>query len=270
MMYLNFYGLQEQPFNITPDPRFLVYTAGHREAYENLLYGIGARMGFMKMVGEVGTGKTTICRAVLRSLPPDVESALILNPAMDEVQLIAAIMQDLGIPVVCDDRMRLIDFLNAYLLDQNNAKRNVVVVIDEAQNLPPSVMEQIRLLSNLETDQQKLMQIVLVGQPELDVRLADRDMRQLRQRIMISAALKPLSRQEVSLYVAHRLRVAGEGSSCRFSPKAIHTVYKSSKGLPRLINKICDRAMLAGYADGVAEIGARQVYCAINELQGVL
>lgn len=269
-MYLDFYGLKEWPFSITPDPRFLVYTAKHKEAYENLLYGITARKGFIKMVGEVGSGKTTLCRAVLRSLPDNVESALILNPAMNEVQLISAIMNDLGIPVMCDDRMRLIDFLNAYLLDQNQADRNVVVVIDEAQNLPPSVMEQIRLLSNLETDQNKLMQIVLVGQPELDARLAEKDLRQLRQRIMVNSNLTPLTKKETGYYIDHRLYVAGGSDDVRFERAAVNLVYRYSRGMPRLVNKICDSSMLSGYVTGSRVIGRREVKRALSELEGLI
>lgn len=270
IMYLDFYGLKEQPFNITPDPRFLVYTPGHREAFDNLLYGINSRKGFIKMVGEVGTGKTTLCRAVLRTLPDNVESALILNPAMDEVQLISAIMQDLGIPVFCNDRMRLINLLNAYLLDQNSSGRNVVVVIDEAQNLPAAVMEQIRLLSNLETDQDKLMQIVMVGQPELETRLACRDLRQLRQRIMVSSRLKPLDRKETEYYINHRLKVAGGGDDIGFNSAAINLIFKKTRGLPRLVNKICDLALLSGYADGSRIVGRKQAKEAIIELEGVV
>jgi len=269
-MYLDFYGLKEQPFNITPDPRFLVYTDGHREAYDKLLYGITGRKGFIKMVGEVGTGKTTICRAVLRSLPEDVESALILNPAMDEVQLIAAIMQDLGIPVYCNDRMRLIDLLNAYPLDRNRAGRNVVIFIDEAQNLPAPVMEQIRLLSNLETDEQKLMQIVLAGQPELDTRLAAQQFRQLRQRIMVSSNLKALDAQETRKYIEHRLRVAGADGAAHFDEQALALIHRRAGGLPRLINKICDMGLLAGYAEGAKTLGRRHIRQAIAELEGVI
>lgn len=269
-MYLDFYGLKEQPFNITPDPRFLVYTNGHREAFDSLLYGIKSRKGFIKMVGEVGTGKTTLCRAVLRTLPDDVESALILNPAADEIQLISAIMQDLGIPVFCNDRMRLINLLNAYLLDQNRAGRNVVVMIDEAQNLPAAVMEQIRLLSNLETDQDKLMQIVMVGQPELENRLGRNELRQLRQRIMVSARLEPLGRRDTGYYISHRLRVAGAGEELAFEPGAVAAVYKISRGLPRLVNKICDLALLAGYADRSRRIDRKHARQAIAELEGVI
>jgi general secretion pathway protein A len=269
-MYTDFYNLKERPFNITPDPRFLMYTPGHREAYDNLLYGIKERKGFMKMVGEVGSGKTTLCRAVLRSVPENVESALILNPAVNEVQLISSIMKDLGLPVVSHDRMQLIHSLNAYLLEQNSAKKNVVVMIDEAQELPPSVMEQIRLLSNLETDQDKLMQIVLIGQPELDNRLAQKEFRQLRQRIMVKCRLKPLSRSETDYYIDHRLLVAGAGDNLFFDDAAIDIVYKVSRGLPRLVNKVCDSAMLSGYAEGTHVIGRKEVKKAVIELKGIL
>lgn len=179
-------------------------------------------------------------------------------------------MQDLGIPVTSNDRMHLIGFLNAYLLDQNNAERNVVVIIDEAQDLPPSVMEQIRLLSNLETDQNKLMQIVLVGQPELDVRLGEKELRQLRQRIMVNSNLTPLTKRETGYYIDHRLYVAGAADEVNFEHKASSLVYKASQGLPRLVNKICDSAMLSGYVAGTKVITHREVKRALGELEGLI
>jgi MSHA biogenesis protein MshM len=270
MMYETHFGLQEAPFSLTPNTRYFLKSRGHSDALELLMAALREREGFIKITGEVGTGKTTLCRAVLRTLPDNVDSALILNPAMNEVQLISAIMQDLGIPVFCNDRMRLINLLNAYLLDQNSAGRNVVVVIDEAQNLPAAVMEQIRLLSNLETDQDKLMQIVMVGQPELEKRLACNELRQLRQRIMVSSRLKPLDRKETEYYINHRLKVAGGGGDIGFNSAAINLIFKATHGLPRLVNKICDLALLSGYADGSRIVGRKQTKEAITELEGVV
>lgn len=267
-MYLNFFGLQELPFNITPDPRFLFFSARHREAYDHLLYGIEERKGFMTLTGEVGSGKTTVCRAVLAGLSGQVRTALVLNPSLTETQLLRAILRDLGLTPKGRDRQGFLEQLNEYLLAQTRAGFNVALFIDEAQNLAPNVLEQIRLLSNLETDQHKLMQIVLAGQPELATRLGRPELRQLKQRITISCRLLPLTEEETALYIQHRLAVAGAGEAVRFDPEAVRLVFRFAGGIPRLTNTVCDRALLAGYVGGSRCIGKREVKRAVAELEG--
>ncbi len=271
-MYLDFFGFKEKPFNITPDPRFLVYTQQHKTAFDDLLYGINQRVGFMELVGEVGSGKSTLCRALLAALPPSVQTALILNPCLNEGHLLRSILLDLGVSAAADShgREEMIDVLNSYLLRMNRLQRNVIVIIDEAQNLASDVMEQLRLLSNLETDDRKLMQIILAGQPELDRRLAHPSLRQLRQRIMIKGELRALTKMETDIYIDHRLLVAGAGDGVFFDDDAINLVHRGSRGIPRLINKICDRALLAGYAKGALVVGMREVKRALSELGDVL
>lgn len=267
-MYLDYYGLKELPFNITPDPRFLFFAPRHREAFDHLVYGIEQRKGFIALVGEVGSGKTTICRAVLSHLKGRMESALILNPCLTGTQLVRAILYDLGFPAAGRDRLSLIEQLNAFLLEKARVGVNVAVIIDEAQDLAPEVMEQVRLLSNLETDQQKLMQIVLAGQPELDHRLAGPELRQLRQRIGVRCRLDPLDEQDTRHYIEHRLRVAGAERTALFDAAATHLVFRHSGGIPRLINKICDMALLAGFAVGAQTLGGGEVKKALAELEG--
>ena len=266
-MYFDFFGLKEAPFNITPDPRFLYQSARHREAFEHLLYGIDQRKGFLVLTGEVGAGKTTVCRAVLARLPAGVRTALVLNPTLTETQLLRAILHDFGLEPRGRDRLGYIEQLNAFLLEQSRAGFNVALFIDEAQNLSPDVMEQVRLLSNLETDQHKLMQIVLSGQPELQARLARPELRQLRQRVMITCHLLPLSEEETAGYVRHRLAVAGAGADVGFTPDAVRLVYKHARGIPRVTNTICDRALLAGYVAGTKQVGRREVKRARAELE---
>ena len=268
-MYLDFYGLRESPFNITPDPRFLFFTEAHQAALDSLIYGIEARKGFLELVGEVGCGKTTLCRAALARLTKGVQTALILNPSLSAIQLLQAILRDLGLPTRSRDRLRLIEQLNAFLLDRAEAGVNVAVIVDEAQNLSAEVMEQVRLLSNLETDQHKLMQIVLAGQPELERRLSQPDLRQLRQRLMVRATLGPLGEADTRRYVAHRLGVAGAGTEVGFEDAALKLLHRGSNGIPRVINKICDLAMLAGYAAGRRQVGKAEVGRALVELEGM-
>ncbi|MBP7830834.1 MAG: AAA family ATPase [Kiritimatiellae bacterium] len=266
-MYLDFYGLKEPPFNITPDPRFLYFSARHREAYDHLIYGIEHRKGFIALTGEVGSGKTTVCRAVLAALPKEVRTALVLNPSLTETQLLRAILHDFGLAPKGRDRLAYIEQLNAFLLEQTRQGFNVALFIDEAQDLLPEVMEQIRLLSNLETDQHKLMQIVLAGQPELQARLARPEFRQLRQRIMISCNLLPLSEEETGLYIQHRLAVAGAADGAGFAADAVRRIHKYAGGIPRITNTVCDRAMLAGYIAGTRQVGGREVKRALEELR---
>lgn len=266
-MYLEFFGLDEFPFNITPDPRYLYFSARHLEAMDLLLYGIQQRKGFIELTGEVGCGKTTICRAVLSRLTRSVQTSLVLNPCLDGSQLLRAILADFGVPPRSHDRLELIEQLNNFLLDQDARGNNVVIIIDEAQDLHPDVMEEIRLLSNLETDQRKLMQIVLAGQPELRERLAQHEFRQLRQRILIRCHLRPLAREEIGAYVTHRLRVAGANGEVEFDAGAVEDIYRYSAGIPRLINAVCDLAMLAGYVAQTKHISEREVEKALDQLE---
>ncbi|MCX6996114.1 MAG: AAA family ATPase [Kiritimatiellaeota bacterium] len=270
-MYLEFYQLKELPFNVTPDPRFLFFARRHREAFDLVRYGIEHRKGFIVLCGEVGSGKTTLCRAVLASLPAtQVRVALVLNPLLTETQLIRAILQDLGLPSASRDRLNLIDQLNGFLLTRAREGLNVAVIIDEAQNLTPAVMEQVRLLSNLETDQHKLLQIVLAGQPELKTRLALPELRQLRQRILVACELQPLNEEEVAHYLAYRLQVAGAAAADLFEAPAIRLVHRHSGGIPRLINALADRALMAGFVAAAPRIGKKEVARAIEDLGGLL
>jgi general secretion pathway protein A len=268
-MYLDYYGLKELPFNITPDPRFLFFSAQHREAFDHLLYGIENRRGFIELTGEVGLGKTTLCRAVLANLPKKVHTAMVLNPTVSGTQLLRAILNDFGFRYKGRDRLFYLDQLNAFLLSQIQDGNNVAVIIDEAQDLMPEVMEQVRLLSNLETDQHKLMQIVLVGQPELHKRLEQNELRQLKQRIMIRCNLLPLTEDETGQYLAHRLRVAGAEPRVGFDREAVELIYNYAKGIPRLTNALCDRVMIAGYVAGKRMIGAPEVYKALFDMESV-
>ncbi len=268
-MYLEYFGLKELPFNITPDPRFLFFSAQHREAFDHLLYGIENRKGFIELTGEVGSGKTTLCRAVLANLSKKIHTALVLNPTVSGTQLLRAILNDFGLHVVGRDRLSYIEQLNAFLLGQMKEGNNVAVIIDEAQDLTPEVMEQVRLLSNLETDQHKLMQIVLAGQPELRKRLDRPELRQLKQRIMVRCNLQPLTEEETGQYIGHRLKVAGAKPQVGFDHEAVKLVYSYAKGIPRVINSVCDRVMMAGYVAGKLIIGAPEVRKALADMEAV-
>ncbi len=267
-MYLSFYGFKEAPFAITPDPRFLYYAQRHREAFDHLMYGIEHRKGFIELTGEVGSGKTTLCRAVLANLSRRVQTSLILNPWLTETQLLRAILRDFGLEIRGRDRLACLDMLNAFLLDQLHRGNNVALIIDEAQDLTPAVLEQVRLLSNLETDQHKLLQIVLCGQPELKQRLAAPALRQLRQRITVRCQLFPLTESEATHYIEHRLKLAGWTGDALFVDEAVHRVADYSQGIPRLINAVCDVALLAGYVAGARRIDAACVARAIQQLEG--
>ncbi len=267
-MYEEFYGLSAPPFSITPDPRFLFFSDRHREAYEHVLFGITQRKGFIQLTGEVGAGKSTLCRAVLERLGSGYATALILNPMMTSNQLIRAILHELGLDSSGNDRLRLGHRLNEFLLARSAAGGDVVLFVDEAQDLPDELLEEIRLLSNLETDDRKLLQIVLIGQPELRVRLARPSLRQLRQRITVRYHLGPLQRDEIEAYILHRLTVAGARGRPTFSPAAVRAVHRASHGVPRLVNAICDKTLLAGYVEGVDRLGRRQVRRAVRDLAG--
>jgi general secretion pathway protein A len=267
-VYLEYYGLKEPPFDITPNPRFLFYSPKHREAFNHLLYGIRERKGFVQLTGEVGAGKTTVCRAMLDQLGERYATALILNPVLDPDQLMKAIAMEFGLNVKGMDRLETVAALNAFLLQQVDKRREAVLIIDEAQDLTNELLEQVRLLSNLETDDRKLLQIVLMGQPELRDRLNDFNLRQLRQRITVRYHLRPLTRTEVGQYVHHRLQVSGANGSPYFTNPALWRVYRYSAGIPRLINGVCDKCLLAGFVQLRDRIDFKMVGKAIAELEG--
>ncbi|MCG8458375.1 MAG: AAA family ATPase [Holophagales bacterium] len=267
-MYEEFYGLQESPFNITPDPRFLFYSHRHREAYDHLFYGITQRKGFIQITGEVGAGKTTLCRALLEKLGEEYRTALVLNPVMTSIQLLRTILRELGLDHRGNDRVRLNESLDAFLLEQITLGKDVVLIIDEAQDLTDELLEQVRLLSNLETDQRKLLQIVLMGQPELRDKLDQHSLRQLRQRITVRYHLHSLSRHETEYYLQHRLQVAGANGRPTFSPWAVRAIHRYSGGVPRLINAVADKVLLCGYVEGRDQLGWSQVRRAVRELEG--
>ena len=267
-MYLEFYGLTEPPFTITPNPRFLFYSVKHREAFNHLLYGIRERKGFVQLTGEVGAGKTTLCRALLQELGDNFSTALILNPVLTSDQLVKAVAMEFGLEVQGLDRLETIARINEFLLDQLRKRRDAVLIIDEAQDLTDDLLEQVRLLSNLETDDRKLVQIVLMGQPELRERLNAYNLRQLRQRITVRYHLNPLSRSELAQYVHHRLQVSGAKGAPYFTGPALWRVYRYSKGIPRLVNALCDKALLAGCVEKKFRITYGIVGRAIKELEG--
>ncbi|MBK6673294.1 MAG: AAA family ATPase [Proteobacteria bacterium] len=269
-MYLSFYGLAEKPFSITPDPRYLFLGGRHAEALAHLVYGISEAGGFIQLTGEVGTGKTTIIRSLLAKQPDNAEIALILNPRMNAPEFMLTLCEELGI-LLPDDAVgsvkELVDILNRYLLKSHAQGKRVVLIVDEAQNLAPEVLEQVRLLTNLETETQKLLQIILIGQPELRDMLARNDLRQLAQRITGRYHLDPLSREESSAYVKHRLRIAGATTEI-FTGGALTEMYRVSGGVPRLLNVIGDRALLGGYSEDRHIITASVVRKAASEVFG--
>ncbi len=267
-MYLQFYGLSEPPFSITPDPRFVFLSERHRDALAHLLYGIGqgGSGGFVQLTGEVGTGKTTLCRLLLEQMPSDTRVALVLNPRLSPVELVETICEELKLEVepVRGSLKGLVDLLNRYLLRAYGDGLRVVLIIDEAQNLSFEALEQVRLLTNLETATQKLLQIILLGQPELRETLARPELRQLTQRITARFHLTPLSTDETEEYLRHRLAVAG----CRrfpFSRLAVRRIHQHAGGVPRLINVIADRALTAGYVGELSQIGEKEVERAARE-----
>ena len=269
-MYLSFFGLNEKPFSITPDPRYLFLSGQHAEAMAHLLYGINEAGGFIQLTGEVGTGKTTIVRSLLTRAPENAEIALILNPRMTPPEFLLTLCEELGIgvPDTAEGSLKdLVDVLSEYLLRAHAAGSRVVLVVDEAQNLSPEVLEQVRLLTNLETNTRKLLQIILIGQPELRELLSRNELRQLAQRITGRYHLAPLSQPETTAYVRHRLRVAGATSEI-FSRRALREVHRISGGVPRVINVICDRALLGGYSLDHHRITAALVRQAGSEVFG--
>ena len=267
-MYLEFYGLKQAPFDLTPNPRLLFHSAKHREAINHLLYGIRERKGFVQLTGEIGAGKTTLCRALLEQLDPRFSTALILNPALNADELMKAIATEFGLEVKGFDRLETIAAITEFLFNQIKNRRETVLIIDEAQNLTEDLLEQVRLLSNIETDDRKLLQIVLMGQPELRQRLNSPRLKQLRQRITVRYHLMPLTRFEAGQYIQHRLELAGAKGVPFFTQPALWRVYIYSRGIPRLVNAVCDKALLAGYVGQSDRITFQMVGRAIRELEG--
>lgn len=275
LMYEEYYGLAEKPFSLTPDPKYLYKSQSHGSAFDLLQYAIRRREGFVVMTGDIGTGKTTVCRALLEHIDRKTFSALVLNPFLSEEDLLKLILQDFGV-VSRDDvksgrlarvtKQELIDALYDFLLGLLPLRASAVLIIDEAQNLPFRVLEQIRILSNLETDKDKLLQIVLVGQLDLKTLLRSPEMRQLDQRVSIRYELKPLTRSEVAAYIAHRLALAG-GSAVSFEERALQLIHKFAKGIPRLVNLICDRTLLTAYSARTNRISPGLVLSAVNSLE---
>ena len=258
-MYEDYYGFTEKPFSLTPDPKYLYRSESHANAFEVLQYAIRRREGFVVVTGDIGTGKTTLCRAVMGQLNRQTFTALVLNPFLSEDDLLWLILQDFGVVsreevkrgrLAGVSKQELIDTLNEFLLSLLPLRASAVLILDEAQNLPRQVLEQIRILSNLETDKEKLLQIVLVGQSNLRETLRSPDLRQLDQRVSIRYELEPLTRDETAAYVAHRLAIAGAGApAVTFTPAALDLVHRCADGIPRLINLVCDRALLCGYSE---------------------
>jgi len=256
-MHEEYYGFSEKPFSLTPDPKYLYKSESHANAFDLLQYAIRRREGFVVVTGDIGTGKTTLCRAILEQLDRKTFTALVLNPFLSEEDLLRLVLQDFGVVsreeikrgrLAGVSKQELIDTLNEFLLSLLPLGAGALLIIDEAQNLPRPVLEQIRVLSNLETNKEKLLQIVLVGQLNLKDLLRSPDLRQLDQRVSIRYELKPLTREETSAYIAHRLTIAGGGAAVSFAPQAIDLVHKYTRGIPRLINLVCDRALLGGYS----------------------
>jgi general secretion pathway protein A len=274
-MYEEYYGFIEKPFSLTPDPKYLYKSESHANAFELLQYAIRRREGFVVVTGDIGTGKTTLCRAILDQLDRKTFTALVLNPFLSEEDLLRLILQDFGVVsreeikrgrLALVTKQELIETLNEFLMSLLPLRAGALLIIDEAQNLPHRVLEQIRILSNLETDKEKLLQIVLVGQPNLKDLLKSPELRQLDQRVSIRYELKPLSREETSAYVAHRLTIAGGGVAVSFTPRALEFVHRYTSGIPRLINLLCDRALLGAYSDRSPRVVPDTVHRAAGSL----
>jgi len=268
-MYKAFYNLRENPFSVTSDPAFFYSSKKHSEAFSHLVYGIEHRKGIIVVTGEIGTGKTTLCRTLLNRLDQNTKTAFILNPYFSELQLLQLIVKDLGIQTKQKNKLALVDALNEFLLEETVQNHNVIVIIDEAQNLKARQLEQIRLLSNLETEKEKLLQLILVGQPELIEKLKLSSLRQLTQRVSVRFHILPLEKPEAEEYIYHRLKVANVDPNAeptvKFTPEAIERIYHYSEGTPRLINIICDRALLAGFVKEVFVIDEHIIHKCTRE-----
>jgi general secretion pathway protein A len=268
-MYTSFFDLKENPFNLTPDTRYLFLSQQHREALNHLIYGINEKKGFIVITGGIGTGKTTICRALLSALDPSIDTALIFNSFISDNELLQTITQEFGIPVSKEEetKKQYIDALNEFLLKNFASGRNTVLLIDEAQNLSLSVLEQIRMLSNLETEREKLLQIVLFAQPELQDLLCTPSLRQLNERITVRYEIEPLNQEQVQDYIKYRLEIArGSNKNVNFSNGAHKIIFKYSKGIPRRINAICDRVLLIAYTKDTNSINKKMIKDTVNDI----
>ena len=270
-MYTRYFGFTEKPFSIAPDPHFLYLSELHREALAHLLYGINSEGCLVLLTGEVGTGKTTVSRCLIEQLPDSTDTALILNPKITVIELLATICEELQIEGIesHDSVKYYVDSLNHYLLEAHAKGRNTILIIDEAQDLAPDILEQLRLLTNLETHKEKLLKIILLGQPELRQLLDQPGFSHVNQRITSRYHLLPLQEQDVSAYVEHRIRVAGGGRSRLFSDRALKRIYELSQGIPRLINVLCDRALLGAYAEEKDQVDEKIVEKAGYEISGL-
>ena len=246
-MYNKYYGFKESPFNLTPNSRFFFPSGKHTDALDSLIYAIKERKGFIVITGEIGSGKTTVCRTLLNQLDNKTQTALVTNTNLNGKDLLMSVLDEFEIEYTPSSKAKLLARLNEYLIEQLRRDYNVVLIIDEAQNLKPSVLEEIRMLSNLETETDKLIQIILLGQPELKKKLSLDRLEQLRQRVAIFYHLSPLSFEETKDYILHRLKVASSGDRKYFTEGSFKLIYQFSKGVPRLINQICDSALLTGY-----------------------
>jgi general secretion pathway protein A len=267
-MYCDFFGFSEKPFTITPNPHFVFLSTVHREAFARLLYGVDSHAGFIALTGEVGTGKTTMLRTLLTQLDPEkYTSALIFNPCMSGEQLLAGICREFCIESGEHNSFGYLDALNRFLLEQNSAGRTVVLVIDEAQNLEPELLEQVRMISNLETERDKLIQIILAGQPELNDVLRRHDLRQLNQRITVRCRLTPMKLDDAAQYINHRLKISGSRIPDIFSRASIRQIYRFSHGIPRLINVVCEQALVMAWTREVRSVSPSIAAEVIAELQ---
>ena len=256
------------PFNVTSDPSFLFLSRVHKEAFAHLLYGIKEKKGFLEITGEIGAGKTTLCRALINQLDKNTKSAFVFNSTLPELQLLEAILEDYGLAVDKKNKVSMLKRLNEFLIAELSKGNNVILIIDEAQNLKSSVLEEIRMLSNLETDKEKLFQIILVGQPELKKKLNSDRLRQLQQRISVRFHITPLEADEIDKYIYHRLSVAGVNGGIRFAQEAIDYIYKFSGGIPRVINMVCDKALLYAYVIETKDITLNIAERGVREIQG--
>ncbi len=267
-MYAAYFGLKENPFKLSPEPGYLFLSEQHRDALNYLIYGIKEKKGFVLISGDIGTGKTTLCRKLLNLLDESVETALIFNTAMSEVELLASVVKEFGVAVSRETGTKkdYVDALNEFLLQNFTAGKNAVLLIDEAQNLSHGVLEQIRMLSNLETEKEKLLQIILIGQPEIKATLTLPALRQLNERITVRYDLKPLAAGDVAAYIDHRLGVAGGPGKIEFTKGAYRQVFDFSEGIPRRVNALCDRALLIAYTKNVAKIDRRIIRHAARDI----
>jgi general secretion pathway protein A len=268
-MYTKFYGLREKPFEITPDPRFLYLSENHKEALAYLTYAVKERKGFTVITGEVGTGKTTLVQTLLSRLDGNTKTAYLFNPKLGSTDFLHYICEDLGLKGQKRSKGQYLVCLHNFLISCYARNENVVLIIDEAHTLDPTLLEEVRLLTNLETPKSKLMQVILMGQPELNDTLNRPQFRQLKQRVSLRYHMQPLNKEEARQYIKRRMRMAGAVDPNIFTPKAFKEIYEYSKGIPRLINIVCDNALLAGYAADQKVIGRSIVCEVINHLDGV-